>query len=220
MAGFGRKQVAEDYSDFEFGRLVHAFDRLRTIRTEDVEAEDERIGYIADARDADAENIPDIYGHKMVAAKGALDDKIAPLNNYLEAVSMSWRIVPQMLIGPSVWKGTPLGNFLIYSLGLSPFDPWNQLLTVNHPIGSVDLEMAPFQPEAEEQLSADFCRRYQLVINDWDVAEKAYAKRRDIAILADVAEASRTFIDGDTRHIRKIMAWNCYRRIGAEPRFY
>ena len=217
---FGRKIVTRPYLESEFGRLVRDFDRTRIIRINDARAEQVRLRQLADAGPAEIENIPTIYGRRVAAAKQALDAQIDTLNQYLKSTSISTRIVPLMIIGPSVWKGTPLSNFLIYSLGFTPFDPWNQILAVDNPIGSADLGMGYFRAEAEEMLAADFCKRYQMMIDDWDLAEKAYERKRDIEILTELAEISRKFIDGDVRQIRRTIAWKLYGGAGVEPRFY
>lgn len=217
---FGRKIVQRPYLEAEFAGLVRNFDRTRIIRNNDARAEANRLRLLADATPAEIENIPNVYGRRITAAKQALDAQIDTLNQYLKSTSISTRVVPLMIIGPSVWKGTPLSNFLIYSLGLTPFDPWNQILAVDNPIGSADLGMGYFRAEAEEMLAADFCKRYQMMIDDWDLAEKAYERKRDIEVLMEFAEISRKFIDGDARQIRRTVAWKLYGGAGVEPQFY
>lgn len=217
---FGRKIVTQPYSAIELGRLVRNFDRCRIIRIDDEGAEADRLRRLADAGPAEAADLPDIYGRRIARAKEALDAQIDTFNAYLGSASISSRILPLMLIGPSVWQDTPLGNFLVYALGLTPFDPWNQLLTVDNPIGTADLGMGYFRAEAEEMLSADFCRRYQIMVDDWDIAEKAYERKRDIAVLTELADICRKYVDADTRQLRKSLAYHLYGSAGVEPQFH
>jgi hypothetical protein len=220
MPTFGRKVVQQGYSEKDFRRLVSDFERLRTVRPANPSDEARRIKQVADAIGPELDALPEIYGRRMAEAKQSLDRHLAPLNNYLESVSMSWRVVHFLVIGPSVWDNTPLGKVLIYGLGLTPFDPWNQILTVNHPIGMADLGMAYFEPRAEEQFSADFQARYQGLVDDWSLAESIYEKKRDLGVLIEMADLCRLFIDNDTKSARRLLAWNLYGRAKAEPTFY
>ena len=216
---FGRKSAQKEFSVPEFGRLIREFDAMRTIPIRDRSAEATRIRRILCAPDIEA--VADEYGQQIAASKAKLDTQLAIINDYLRSVGMSPTVVPFMLVPPSVWTEHPVGNQLMYGLGLSPFDPWNQILVSAHPVSAIDLDMGVSDERKTEMLTADFAARYGELVSQWAPVEASADLSKDPGQLVVLAEQQRRQIDREAREDRKMIAWHLFPlRDSREPSHY
>lgn len=216
---FGRKSSPTEFSSREFGRLIREFDTKRTIAIRDRASEAERLGGILSAPDVTA--VADEYGRQIAASKARLDGQLAPINGYLKSVGMSPTVVPFMLIPPSIWTEHAVGKQLMYGLGLSPFDPWNQILVSSHPAFAIDLDMSVAIADKAEMLSPDFAARYGELVDKWAPVEASADLSKDPSDLVILAEQQRRQIDSEAREGRKMIAWHLFPlRESREPTYY
>lgn len=182
------RQVTPEFVPHEFRDIVAKFGESRFEEIETPIETRARLTLLVRATPAEAASLPDLYNQRIRHAEQRLQRLVEPVGRYLANAGISWSVAPSLLLGPAVWNSGSLGNVLIYGLGLTPHDPWNQVLMVDNPVASIDLEMPCYSKAVQEKFAEDIQRHYLPMAEEFTRLNELADQAGDDASIAQLSE--------------------------------